>query len=115
MADPWPPSLPQIPLRAGYRNTEKDSTISSSMGYGPAKKRARTIASIRNVNASFWLTQAQVNTLETFYRDYKALTFSWINHLDGSAALYRFTSPPSYEPMGGQYFNTKLTLEIIPA
>jgi len=112
----WPSALPQTPLLAGFDQQEKDTAIRSSMSYGPDKVRRRTTTAIYTVQASIMLDTSEIPTLETFYRTTMQVsgTFTWINHVTGSAANYRFTGPPHYAALGGGRWLTALSLEIIP-
>ena len=112
----WPAGLPQTPLKRGFSQMEKTSTITSPMGYGPAKKRRQTTADIQLVTAGFILDDTQKNTLVAFYETDTAggsIPFDWVDQLNGGAASYRFTKPIQWSVAGCSWY-AALSLEILP-
>ena len=113
----WPPSLPQTPRISGYSQTEKSGTIRSPMGYGPDKTRRRTTATIQPVTCSLILTDAQKTALIAFYNTDTvngAVSFDWVDHLNGGAASYRFLAPISWASAGCNLWLAGMSLEILP-
>lgn len=110
----WPSTLPQAPLASGFSRMQRDNVISSAMDYGPAKKRNRVTSYLYDIALSLLLTQAQVETLETFYNANKTATWTWLDFgvVPYPAATYRFMAPPSTQPAGGDYFHVTLALEM---
>ena len=120
-ADTWPAGLPQYLRLQGYAQQRVNDTIRSPMGYGPDKVRRRTTGVIQNVPGSLILTNAQKNTLQTFY--ITTLTggserFNWIDFLSGDSPLpaveYRFIQPPTYTSAGNGTWFAVLALELLP-
>lgn len=64
----WPTSLPQCPLRSGFEDALAINTISTPMDNGPAKTRRRSAKQVP-IPMMFYMTSAQVVTLEAFIRD----------------------------------------------
>lgn len=112
----WPGTLPDTPDKSGYNYVGQDNTISSSVGYGPVKKRRRSTISMAKVNMQMTLTESEVTALRTFYETTLGTTqpFNWTDHTTGSAAVYRFVSPPSLSYFAPGYWLVKLALEIVP-
>lgn len=111
MAD-WPATLPQVSTRAGHSERERDNVLRSPMGYGSAKLRERTTAVIRDGTRGFFMTDAQKATLDQFYTDNKALTWTW----DEGAGVrnYRFLSPPATQEVNCDLWSVAIQVEIIP-
>ena len=68
MAQTWPASLPQAPLRAGFRYTPTDQSISTTMDTGPRKRRRRFSTAFGIYEMSFYFTGAQRATFLTFWQ-----------------------------------------------
>lgn len=76
----WPSSLPQEPLVDGYKRTLPNNLIRSSMDTGSDKVRLRGRSKPVGVTATYVLTNAQRDTLETFIHDgiaEGAVCFDW--------------------------------------
>lgn len=113
----WPAGLPQTPLADGFGESAVSSVVRTDMDVGPAKMRRRYTAEVRVYSMGLLLTTAQVATLEAFYRSTLAEVdpFDWVDHRTGSAASYRFRSPPAYSEAGAPgYWQTTLDLEVLP-
>ena len=111
----WPATLPQSPLVEGYSEETPDLVVRTSMDEGPAKIRRRFTANVRNITHNYLLTQAQVATLDTFFVTTLAggaLTFTFINPRTAATDTYRFRSQPTYVPVSGSLWRTRLDLEI---
>lgn len=113
----WPVTLPQSPRGSGFSQRDKSATIRSPMGYGPDKTRRRTTAVIQEVACNMALTDAQKDTLIAFYETDTAagaLSFDWIDHLNGGAVAYRFLSPPQWSYAGCDNWLVQMSLEVMP-
>ena len=76
----WPTSLPQKPLVDGYKRVLPNNLIRSSMDTGSDKVRKRGRFKPQEISASYVLTAAQRNTLESFVHDSLAegaICFNW--------------------------------------
>jgi hypothetical protein len=116
----WPAGLPQTVRRDNYQETSGVLVLQTPMDAGPAKMRRRG-AKPTTLQVGFYMTTAQVETLETFIK----------STIKGTARFY-FTHPrtgvqvevrivPSQE--GAYYsaafnapgeYTVDLTLEILP-
>ena len=113
----WPASLPQVPNARGYSEAPPDSTIRTSMGYGPDKVRRRTTANARVFVAPLIVNKTQVATLDAFYLDTLGGgvdEFDWVNPRTGSAATLRFQASPQYTNIGADEYSVTLSLEELP-
>ena len=61
----WPVSLPQSPQSNFTETGGNIQVLRTSPDMGPAKQRRRGF-SVRTMQLSFWMTDAQVSTLKTF-------------------------------------------------
>lgn len=64
----WPTTLP-APLLEGYALNPGDQTIRTDMESGAPRVRRRTTARNDKVNASWMLTEAQLDTLRDWFDD----------------------------------------------
>jgi hypothetical protein len=62
----WPGSLPQN-VRRDFQLSRPVNIISTSMDMGPAKRRRRA-AGIEQMKVGFYMTAAQIATLDTFVK-----------------------------------------------
>ena len=113
----WPVSL-DCPLYQGFSQREQSNVIRSPMGYGPAKVRRRTTASIEVVTLTLHLTSTDVLTLEGFYKNTTeagSLRFNYENHLTETEPVEaRFTAPPNYRPLAPDMWRAEINMEILP-
>ena len=113
----WPVSLPQVPLRQGFGESAQSPVIRTQMDVGPAKLRARYTAEVTLYNFRFLLTDAQVVTLETFYKTtltFGSLRFHWTDHRLSTTIKYRFMTRPAYTQLRPDLWQTSFQLEQIP-
>lgn len=114
----WPAGLPQTPDTQGQVEKPADLLLRTQMDAGPAKVRRRYTAGVRPFNCTFFMTKAQVATLETFY--VTTLTggadaFDWAHPRTGVTESWRFVAPPEYRPRGaGLYYDVVCALEQLP-
>ena len=64
----WPATLPQAPLYSGFSAKNGANFVRTPQDKGPAKVRRRGF-SPEQVQCQFLMTDAQLATFETFYRD----------------------------------------------
>jgi len=113
----WPGTLPQAPDFSTFQETSPNVALRTQMDVGPPKLRRRSTAGIRPFTMSFLMTQTQVATLETFYQT--TLTggtaaFDWTHPRTGSAASFRFVTPPQYHAIGPITYRVSCQMEILP-
>ena len=118
MAETWPVDLPTTPLSAGYSDVQRDNTIRSEMGYGPAKVRRRSTVNMRDITYQYVMTKAQVTSLSTFYNvtlGGGVETYDYPNYIDtvDTSDELRFKQPPVIQPSGPD-FSVRLFLEVMP-
>jgi hypothetical protein len=113
----WPGTLPQLPMHQGFSQRKQSNVIRSPMGYGPAKSRRRTTAAIQVFTASMILTEAQKDTLVSFYDSDAgegSISFSWVDPLMGTNESLRFTAPIQWSSKGPEVWLAVMNLEILP-
>lgn len=112
----WSLDLPQSPLVNGYSSNRVPNQLDFQTDVGPAKTRRRSTATPTVVNENYILTDAQKNTLDTFYsvttKD-GSDEFTKPNPETGSTSIYKFINPPQYS-RAGIYWSVQLALEIQP-
>ena len=108
----WPVTLPQVPLRAGYSRVERNTVITSQVGYGPAKLRNRTTSVMYDLVCPFQIDGTQKATLETFYEDNRTLPWDWA--WPDTSVSYRFKSPPIFKEITCDVWAVQLQLEQLP-
>jgi hypothetical protein len=111
----WPAApFPQTPERAGYSDSVVDNVLRSSMGYGPAKLRALTTATLDKVSAVFTTDDAGYVVMLQFYATNKAIAFDWDNTLGGGVQSYRFLAVPLYQEVTCDVWRVQVQLERLP-
>ena len=113
----WPSSLPQELITDGYGQQAPNTIIATQMDVGPGKRRRRTSAGVQPVQGQIVVTEAQLDTLRTFFRTSLgdgALRFSWADPVSGSPVEMRFTEPPQWSARTSGIYTVSLALEILP-
>jgi len=118
----WPTSLPQKPLVDGYSREVPNNVIRSSMDTGSDKVRKRGNGKPQVVKATYAMTAAQRDTLETFIRDsiaYGAICFNWphpeLNKLVRARLKASSDGVCTFQPYKDtRWWQTQLTFEIWP-
>lgn len=111
----WPDSLPCISA-VGYADALSDLTIRTDMDVGPAKVRRRATAGVRVFQTTLTMSEAQMGTFVSFYRDdlmEGVLRFEWTDPLTKSTAEMRFAQPPEWTKRAG-YFIVNCAFEVLP-
>jgi hypothetical protein len=119
MSNPvWPPSLPQSPLLDGYKEKPPKLFARAEMDAGVPKMRRRFTNAVRPVEVTFYMTQAQVETLDAFYLSTiqgGAVAFDWRHPRTGITKAWRFVAEPEYEPASGvEKWRVTCQLEVKP-
>lgn len=113
----WPGTLP-TPNLGGYSEQYIDPVIRTQMDSGPTKRRLRYTAVPKQVSVSLTLTNAQVQTLEAFYRDdlgYGSLPFDFENPRPPHDAVeIAFTEPPTVAGGTDEAYDVRMSWEILP-
>lgn len=113
----WPDTLPAAPLLENFQELLPQTAIRTDMDTGPAKVRQRTTAGIGALMVSYLLNIAETIALDSFYQTTLCggvSAFDYTHPRTGAALSCRFTSPPEYAPVNGNYFKVTLTLEVLP-
>jgi hypothetical protein len=113
----WPVSLPQKPLKAGFRETPPNLVVRSQTDVGPAKARRRATAGMTSFDMQFRLSAAQLATLRTFYNfDLQggALAFTWTHPVTNAAGSFRIVQPPEIAPTAGVTWLVGVKMELLP-
>ncbi len=117
----WPGTLPTVPLRDSYRETQQQgSAIRTEMDHGPPKQRNRYRAQIKQYNVTFEMTGTQLDTFWTFYRDTLgngALQFDGLpTPRTLAVANHRFSvsSTPEVASVGYDSYVVSCVLEQLP-
>jgi hypothetical protein len=95
-AGTWPPTLPQLP-DIGVSEEVQPNTVETEVDSGPSRIRRRSTKRRVFQTAPMTLTGAEYALLKTFYEDTLldgTLTFDWTDVMTGTAAEFRFVSPP---------------------
>lgn len=112
----WPTDI--CPLAGSFKETVPDNTIRSDMDRGPAKVRRRTTANVRGIQFRSLMTAARTAELDDFYVNVTfsgSIPFDYIHPRTKQTVQARFTSPPTYsDRKAGQFFETEISLEILP-
>lgn len=117
MAVTFPVALQTLLNEAEFGFGFGDTTVTSSVDVGQAKKRSRYTKGIDEVKASIDLHKDDFELLETFYKTSLGngvLTFNYNHPITGALTEFRFKEPPSLVPMGGEYFRVSFAWEIMP-
>lgn len=113
----WPEELPPAPLVERYQEVLADTTIRTKMDQGPAKTRQRTTAGVAELNVSYLLSRSQTAVLENFFADTLAggsISFIYPHPRREAPVTARFRKPPQISARNGQYYMTRLELEVLP-
>jgi len=113
----WPDTLPASPLLENFQEISPQTAIRTDMDTGPAKVRQRTTAGTGALMVSYLLTIAETIALDAFYQTTLsggATAFDYTHPRTGATLSCRFTDPPEYAPVNGNYFKATLTLEVLP-
>lgn len=118
MATPvsWPLTLPDWLLQ-DYGEQEGDAVISTEMGYGLDKKRARYTKAIDKIQCNMLLTLEQKVIFKDFFRTSLgggSLSFYFKDPFSGDMQKFRFTGMPSYRYIGGQWCTVSMAWERLP-
>ncbi|MBU6475063.1 MAG: hypothetical protein KGL10_09665 [Alphaproteobacteria bacterium] len=113
----WPSTLPAAPLAKNFQEIAPATVIRTDMDTGPAKVRQRTTAGVGELQATYFLSAAQTETLDDFYATTLAggaLGFDYTHPRTGALLTCRFVSPPEYTAVNGAYYEAAVALEVLP-
>ena len=116
MAETWPATLPS-PSPDGYGERPGAGPLRTEMEVGPPKVRRRTTTVVRQFDINLELTKAQIATLDTFYVTTLAggvTEFDWTNPRTEAAATCRFVTVPVYTTTGGDGWQARFRMEVLP-
>lgn len=112
----WPAGLPTHQEIEGYEETPPELSIRSPMDVGPVKLRRRYSTGPTTWRGSLLVSQAQVATLLTFWRDTLAggsLAFDWEHPRVGGVVSMRFVRQPMPRHRADGLWTVALEMEIL--
>jgi hypothetical protein len=117
----WPLSLPQNPMRTGYKYGWANNTITSNMEYGPPKTRRRSSAGMNSLQVSFIFDTEQLQIFKDFYLVAEGISF-YLPDPENPQANYLLVkiSPAGddrsfdYIPYGLEHWRVDLNLKVWP-
>lgn len=110
----FPLGLPQKHL-VPYGDRYQDTTITTPMETGRAKKRERFTDASRFVPAAFVLSPSEWELLRDFYKENKCLEWDWIDPHDGvTPVICRFSSQPDPQRITPDLYQVGFEYEILP-
>lgn len=113
----WPEGINQCPLLEDYKSDQVESRLISNVDAGLRKIRNRYLAVPTNTTESFILTRQQYNAWLTWFNDVArrgGKRFTKYEPMSDAVKEYRFRTPPSISPIGGNRVKLSLELEIMP-
>ncbi len=116
MAIIWPAGLPQLPLY-GWSESLGKTFARFETDAGPAQQRHRYTAAVRKFSMPLALTEAQMDTLDTFYTTTTSggsLAFDWQHPRTGATESFRFTEELSSVETNPGLYRVNLALEMLP-
>lgn len=115
----WPATLPQTPL-PGFSASRSVNILSTEMDMGPAKRRRRS-AGIEQMSVSFYMTTAQIATLNNFINNTIKGTarFDFAHPITGVVVEVRIVPQQNSELYSISYYTPTLwavsmALEVVP-
>ncbi len=117
MATAWPIALPQKVESDGFGKNFGNNVIRTTMDVGLDKLRKRYTKAIHTLSCSMKVDRSQYSVLENFY--YVTLNsgttpFTFTDPVSDVATDYRFTGPPVFRSIGGNYFTVTFGWEQLP-
>ena len=115
----WPGGLPTKPLVDGYEEAAPQDHYRSSIDGLPMVQRQKTRATVRPLNISMDMTNAQVNTFQSFFRTdlgYGAIPFDFTHPRTGATVSLRCVGgqPPRLSAIGYDLYRYIVTAEVLP-
>ena len=114
---PWPANLPQLVNEESFDEEIGETLIRSDMDIGPAKVRRRFTHGVDAMSFTMYMTMTQYAYFKNWYKvdlNGGANTIEFNHPVTQVLSVFRFTSPPKGRPLGGQYFNVSMTVELLP-
>ncbi|MEN6538924.1 MAG: hypothetical protein ABFC67_04865 [Mizugakiibacter sp.] len=115
MSNPtWPATLPPPIADNSTAYSGVSNVLRTEMDAGVAKVRRRFTAVATPFACTLRLTQAQYQTLITFYATtlQDALPFDWTDFRTGVTATYRFVQRPAGQYIQGSVNRWQVTLQL---
>ena len=112
----WPTTLP-APTVDGYGIAPQPTFARTDMDQGPARQRRRFTTGPTQYSVQWVLTEAQLATLESWYRDQAADGAAWffISLRNGQGLQVveaRFPEPWKASKLGSRHYQVSATLEV---
>lgn len=119
MTASWPPTIPQLPDREGWRETFPKNVIRSQNDQGVAKQRRRGTGGVRPYQVNMTMSGQEVIDFDTFWTTdlgEGALPFTHLNARTGLTHTYQFhgDTPPTVVNIGGDTYRVGFLLEQLP-
>lgn len=112
----WPAELPQKFDEGGFSEVFGNNVITTEMDSGPSKRRRRFTAAVDKIVGKMYMTQAQVNTFETFYRTTCAdgsIDVEMLHPRKGTSVILQWDGAPKLSPVvSGMYVS--LSFKVLP-
>lgn len=115
----WPADLPQKPLADGYSEEPQSRVLRSQMDAGPPKTRQRYTAGTTAIPVNMTLSNAQVDTFESFFNsDIQggSLPFDHMHPRTDQPVSLMIVPPYRLTPVGSgsEYWRLAIALEVQP-
>jgi hypothetical protein len=115
--DSWPGALQQKLNVQSFSVKVGNTLIRSEMDVGPAKVRSRYTDGIDVYTCSINITFDEYATLMTFFKttlNNGSEQFLFNDPFTATPTAFRFTGPPTINPIGGEYFEVNMEWEKLP-
>lgn len=112
----WPSTLPLLNVD-GYAEQDTSGIIRTPMDAGPDFVRRRFTAVQTQIANNLVLTNTEYNTLLSFYRATLfggVAPFEWTHPRTEATVEMRFLNQPAGSAAGGDLFDVRIELEILP-
>lgn len=112
----WPTSLQQYLDSRSFQMDYMDPTIRTSNEVGPEKIRRRYTGLLKEIKGTIKLHKDDYVTLENFFNVSThggASSFTITDPITATPLTVRFTAPPSFRHLGGEYFEVTLGFRSI--
>jgi len=106
----WPVTLPQSLMINGYNEQRFDGVLRGSYNGRPKLRNLYRNPPIK-VTGTVFLTEEQVQTLETYYKDTLSngiTRFLWKRPTSLTNEYFQFTAPPAISPVSCDQFTANL-------
>lgn len=117
MIQTWPVTLQTRLAEINFSLVFGDTTITSDVDAGIAKKRARYTRGVDQFSGTIYLTIDQFLDFETFYKVSlnNGVNKFYYNHpITQVPSVFRFKGTPSVSSLGAGQFTSSFSWELIP-